>query len=473
MSPRIWLAYGSLVVVESVIWFSVLTIVGGISGLGGSPVFWPVLAIVFALGTYSGWVFGGSRADALSLAAIQAVLALVVVYVTVSLSAINDDFRMYIAWPVDMLGGTFDAAQVIEMIIGLIAVILVWFRTQSIISDGDVRWRLRKSFKIGILFLAAALVTDLNVAADTGITSVLVPFFIASLVGLAFARLDETEDSGNSSWPILIAGSVLLIMVIGVIAGLLTGRYGNVGIRGILNVWGGLVDAVLWVLRYPIEWVMTALWAFLTWLKERSEPAEEAGESISPAAGNQFLDEEAQEQVEIFSDFAVDALRWPLSILLLVVLFIVLVYAYKRFSIRIGDLGNTDRESIEVQDDSGNLMNLIGGLIPRWMRGKDRSQWRHPTGEQGITEAFLLYFDTLTHAIRRGMRFNPNSTPNERTEALDVFLPGAPVGVVTSIFNDACYGSLATDIKEINRLREQVERAASAPSSDESGMTAN
>jgi len=473
LSPRIWLAYGSLIVVESVIWFSVLTIIGGIGGLGGSPIFWPVLAIVFALGTYSGWVFGGSRADAVTVAAFQAVLAIVVVYMTVSLSAINADFRMYMVWPVDMFGGTFDAAQVVEIVIALATVVLVWFRTQTIISDGDVRWRLRKSFKIGILFLAAALVTDLNVAAHTGITSVLVPFFIASLVGLASARLNETEDSGNASWPILIAGSVLLIMVIGVIAGLLTGRYGNVGVRGILNVWGALVDAVLWVLRYPIEWVMTALWAFLTWLKERSEPVEETGESVAPAAGNEFLDEEAQEQVEIFSDFAVDALRWPLSILLLVVLFIVLVYAYKRFSSRIGDIENTDRESINVEDNSGNLMNLLGGLLPGWMRGNDRAQWRHPTGEQGITEAFLLYFDTLTHAIKRGMRFNPNATPNERTEALAVFLPGAPVGVVTSIFNDACYGSMATDIEEINRLREQVERAASTPKPDESGETAN
>jgi len=109
-------------------------------------------------------------------------------------------------------------------------------------------------------------------------------------------------------------------------------------------------------------------------------------------------------------------------------------------------------------------MKLLSSLIPGWLkRGKRRSLWKWPEGEQGVAEVFLLYFDTLAHAIRRGMIFDPNVTPSERTSALAVFLPGAPVGAVTDRFNAACYGREPSDLQELDRLRNSVEEAAEKP----------
>ena len=96
-------------------------------------------------------------------------------------------------------------------------------------------------------------------------------------------------------------------------------------------------------------------------------------------------------------------------------------------------------------------------------RGKQRSLWKWPEGEKGIAEAFLLYFDTLAHAIKRGMIFDPNATPNERVSALTVFLPGAPIETVTSRFNAACYGAQPADIDELERLRIEIDAAAKKP----------
>jgi len=110
------------------------------------------------------------------------------------------------------------------------------------------------------------------------------------------------------------------------------------------------------------------------------------------------------------------------------------------------------------------MMKLLSSLVPSWMRGgNNRSLWKWPEGDSGISEAFLLYFDTLTHAIKRGMVFDPNVTPNERVQALAVFLPGAPIGAVTARFNAACYGAEPSDLAEIEGLREKIEEAAKKP----------
>jgi hypothetical protein len=110
------------------------------------------------------------------------------------------------------------------------------------------------------------------------------------------------------------------------------------------------------------------------------------------------------------------------------------------------------------------MLKLLSSLMPGWMKGgKKRSLWKWPEGEKGVAEAFLLYFDTLAHAIKRGMVFDPNVTPNERVPALAVFLPGAPVEMVTSRFNAACYGAEPTELSEIERLRLAIEEAAKRP----------
>ena len=461
--PAIY-AYGSLVIVESILWFSVLTIIGVSIALGGSPLPWASLLFLFTAGMGSAWIFGGSKGDAITVAIYQGVVALFVVYFTVAAGTVGDTWSFKIAWPVDMFGGTYGGEGAFDLIFGLIAAGALWYRSQNIVSGGDISRLLSRAFKIGTATIAVALIVQLQVDINTGISALLLPFFGASLIGMAVSRLPQTEDVGNASWPTVIAISVFAILGLGIVGGLITGRYGNVGVRGLVNLWGVFVDALLWVLRYPIELAMTVLWRLILWLKSMfaSEEAEE--EAPIGEIGESIVDE-VNARADNATDFAVDAIRWPLSILLLVVLFFVLVFAYRRYSARDNGDGDDDRESIRGEADAkADMMRLLGGLVPNWMkRGKQRALWKWPEGEKGIAEAFLLYFDTLAHAIKRGMIFDPNVTPNERVSALIVFLPGAPIETVTSRFNAACYGAQPADIDELERLRIEIDAAAKKP----------
>lgn len=458
-------SFSALVIVESVWWFAVLAALGGMAGLGGSPLPWASVLFLFVVATFSSWLFGGMRGDKGTIALYQGVVALVAVYLAMATVSVSDSWSFKIAWPVDTFGGTYGAEGVADVLLGVIASSWIWYRSQGFISGGGISRRLSRAFKLGTAFIAVALLIEIGVIrSDVGIAPLLLPFFGAALVGMAASRLPQSRDAGNASWPVVIGVSVGGLLALGAVGGLLTGRYGNVGVKGLVNVWAAFVDAVLWVLRYPIEWIMTALWNLILWLKERFSPEQEETVIDTPGELSEEMVNPATERAENAAEFAIEALRWPLSMILIVVLFFVLVFAFRRFSSRSSENDDGDRESIRGDSDAtADMMKLLTGLIPSWMRGKERSIWKWPEGERGVAEAFLLYFDTLTHAIKRGMIFDPNVTPNERVSALAVFLPGAPVETVTSRFNAACYGSEPADLSEIERLRSAVEEAAKKP----------
>jgi hypothetical protein len=463
------ISYSALIVIESIWWFSALAVFGGVTGLGGSPIPWFALLLLFGVGAGTAWVFGGTKSDAVTAAIYQGVIALVAVYLTVAVGTTGDSFSFKIAWPIDMFGGTYGGQGATDLIIALITSGMIWYRSQGIIAGGGIARRMSRGFKVGTGVIAIALLVQLGIDLDIGISPMLVPFFGASLIGMAASRLPQTADAGQASWPKVIAISVGGIVGIGVIGGMLTGRYGGTGVKGIFALWGMFVDALLWVLRYPIEWIMNALWALILWAQSLVGEQEEVDEEVGERALSEPMENPALDRAEEATNFAVDALRWPLSILLLIVVFLILVFAYKRFvQKKVGD-SDTSRESIRGDADAtADMMKLLSSLVPSWMKGgKKRSLWKWPEGEKGVAETFLLYFDTLTHAIKRGMVFDPNVTPNERVSALAVFLPGAPIDVITNRFNAACYGAEPTDDAVIERLRVAVEEAADKPKPSE------
>lgn len=465
------ISHAALVVVESIWWFSLLAVFGGIMGLGGAPIPWPSIVVLFGVGVISSWLFGGMKGSASKLAIYQAALAVVAIYLTLATATLTDSWSFKIGWPIDTFGGTYGAQGVADVLIGVIAVAWIWFRTQGIIAEGGISRRLSRAFKIGTAFIAFGLLIEMSVIrSDIGIEPLLFPFFGAALIGMAASRLPQSGDSSQASWPLVIGISVAGLLGIGVVGGMLTGRYGDAGVRGLVNVWAGFIDTLLWVLRYPIEWVMTALWNVILWLKERFAPEQQQIDQEAPGQLSAEMANPALQRAETASDFAIEALRWPLSILLIIVLFVVMTFAFRRFSNRLGEKDDSDRESIRGDADAkADMMKLLTSLIPQWMRGGKRSIWKWPEGEHGVAEAFLLYFDTLTHAIKRGMIFDPNLTPNERVIALTLFLPGAPVDIVTTRFNAACYGMEPTDLAEIERLRIAIEAVAKKPKPSDEG----
>ena len=457
-------SYGSLVIVESIWWFSVLAVIGGMLGLGGAPLPWISVMFLLASGVFSAWLFGGVMGDTATVAIIQAFVALIVIYIALATVSVFDTWSFKIAWPVDTFGGTYGADGLVDVIFGVLSAGCLWYRAQGLVVEGGVARRLSRAFKLGTAFIAVGLLFEhLVIRHDIGIAPLLLPFFGAALIGMAVARIPKSDTDSQAAWPLVIGISVSAILGLGAFGGLLAGRYGDLGVRGFVNMWGAFVDAVLWVLRYPIEWIMTAIWNLILWLQSLSDAEEKEVERDAPGAFAEEMVNPAAERGEEVTNFAIEVLRWPLSILLLLGIFFVLIFAYRRFSFRVEDSGDSQRESIRVGADArADMAKLFKNLLPRWLRiGTKNVLWKWPENQSGVSEVFLLYFDTLSHAVKRGMTYEATLTPNERVGVLGLFLPDAPVAKITSSFNDACYGLIPSNLDEISQLREELEIAVS------------
>ncbi len=451
---------GALAVSDSIWIYAIMAVAGLTIGLGGSPISWAALLAFYAFAMFVSWVFMGLRGSAAALAIMEGLVGLVAVYLTVAAGSFHADRSFDMAWAVKLAGADLDATAVVGAVFSLIALLLLWRRAVTVVADDFAGERLKSGFKRGIVIIAIAALAEQLASREVGIQLLLAPFFAASLAGLAVSRLPERGLGGKGvSWVRVIGAAVLALIAIGLGLGLLGGVYGINVLRLMFKGWGLFVDGMLWVLRYPLEVVVNLIMLILNWLRSMfgsEEPIErEMGgglpqsitEAADPAGENQLFE-------TIFN-----IIQYPLLAIVLVGAFLVLALAYRRFTSGRRKEADEERESIQEDPDAaGDLLKLLAGLLPSWMKREREEErpWRYPEDEPGVAEVFILYFDYLSAAIANGMTFIPGVTPSERAPAMQAALPGAQVALVTEMFNAACYGHVAAPRSTVDRLRNEL-----------------
>ena len=463
---------GALAIAESVWIYGALSVIGLLIGLGGSPLTWFVVFALYVTGMFVGWLTMGLRGNKGTLAILEGLVGITVVYLTVASGTFYQDRSFDMAWAAKLTGADLEAKAFAGVIFSLLAAVYVWRKTIGIVADDYSADRLQRSFKIGIAVIAVGVIAEQISKTDVGMQTLLVPFFAASLAGLAAARLPEQGLRGKgAAWARTIAAAILGVIALGLILGLLGGVYGGIGVRLLGRGWGLLVDALLWILRYPLELIVNLMLWIINWLKSmfgsEEQPEQEFGggppgglpEGIAESSGDSQLFE------TIFN-----IIQYPLLAILIIGLFLFLALAYRKFIARDRRAEDENRESLETDaDPTKDLMRLLAGLLPSWLtRSSEKPRdWRYPENEVGVTEVFLLYFDYLSAGVSRGLVFTPNLTPNERVPDMQSALPGARVGLVTQLFNAACYGHVAADRPTIDQLRSELA-AFSGPTAHDS-----
>ena len=437
----------ALAVAESTWLFALLAVIGLALGLGEAAMPWlAVFGLMFAA-VLVGSLFAGVEGDNLALAMSQAALALVFIYLFMGAGPYVENATFDAGWIVRLTTGQLDGGQVVNIIIAFIVSVWIWRHGLKLASDPYPQDRLSTVFKIGIGVLAVAVLVDQAVPEDLGAGTLLIPFFAATLIGMAVGRLPEQGFAHKGrEWARMIAVSVFVIMGLGLLLGLLGGLYGSGGVRLLYAGWGLAVDAVLWALRYPIMWIVWLMQWILSLFPEREDPETETGAGGLSAVEILGIEpDELTEQGPSLIDAIVNILQYPVIAILVILTFVALTLAFRKFGQRRDTTDDGERESIRGDASvAGDLARLLSGMVPRWLRGKRTRDWIYP--QSGPTApAFHLYFQTLTMGIKWGMTFHPHQTPTERVPLLQAALPGAPVSEVTAHFNAACYGEIGAD----------------------------
>ncbi len=457
--------FTAIAVAESILIFSILAIIGAGLSLEYTPLHWATLVVLYLLGMVSAWVVGGLRGGVGTIALIYGTAGLVAIYLAVATMRFDSGFEFDLAWVYHLFNRDLTGEAVAALVMSLITTVIVWRRASGIIRDDrDAPDHLKRIFKRGLVIMAIGLIVDEFVSAELRLAELLIPYFLATLGGMAVARLpDDSPVAGR--WTRIILVALGAFLGTGLIAGLLGGRYGYLGLNALWVAWGWVVDAILWLLYWPLTvvgWVIAKIIELLQSLfgGEPAEQEQEQGQGDRP----EFPERETQEGAgNEWVEAVLEALQWPLTFLLLFVVLIVAALAYRRIVRRLTRDDGVERETIKDEVEEVTYLDLLKGLLPDWMtrRGTPRHLWKYPD-EPGIREVFMLYFETIEMALERGMEFNSRDTPSERQPVMSGVLDGAPIGDITSRFNAACYGNVPTEASQVESLRSRLASAVEA-----------
>lgn len=454
----------SVAVAESAWLFALFAVCGVFFGFGGSPLPWlsifSLLLIAIAVGFLLGGVDGIEGNEA-SIAIKQSVVGLVVIYLLLGTGTFLGGTVFDGGWVVRVASGELSSNSTASAVFGFFIAVWLWRHGVKLGTGRYPEDHLARVFKIGIGVLAIAVLVDQSRSEDIGAGMLMVPFFAATLLGLAIGRLPEEGVGGKTGhWARVIAVSVFGIMGIGMFIGLLGGLYGRGGVRVLYAGWGLVVDGFLWLITYQVTWATAVLFWLLN-LFGKADPAET--ERLNPVrSGQDMLGIDPDQSVAAGNatiDSIVHMLRYPVIAVMVIIAFFILAMAFRKLSGR--DTGDDDdeRESIRGEmDTSGDMSRLLGGLLPGWLRRRSGKTWQYPD-DPALAAVFSLYFDAIAVGVKGGMTFQPNLTPAERLPQLESALPGAPFKEVTDRFNAACYGGIASDATTITGLRQELKVA--------------
>ncbi|MCH8234691.1 MAG: DUF4129 domain-containing protein [Chloroflexi bacterium] len=452
----------SLWVSESARMFAFAAIATLMVGLSTAPLAWVAVAAIMGVSMAANWVVGGGKGDLVSLAIVQAVVGLPVIYLAPAVRAIGAEPGLDLGWPLALTGGELGGDAVFGVIVALILALAAWLRGAALLNSDEPESGQRMIFYTGAAALGILLLLERITHSDVDARFLILPFFASALGGMVVNHLVAARDGnrGSAFW-----GRFMTMAVSGILLS-------AIAITALAVLWIDAIRAVGHLLGVVAGWILIAIavpFALLAMglvyllklvrgeggsggflrtdsgvpgnLRERATSAGEGGSSVF--------------------DTVVEVIKFPLAIIVLLAIGVVLYLTFRRYLGKRRKRFGADRESVRGDADAGkDLAGLLGRLLPEWMRrrGEAGVERRFPPDEPGISEVFQLYFSYLKAAARKGMVTESGRTPNELRIAMSRALPGTPVDLMTERFNAACYGHEPSSDEVVTRLRSGLPR---------------
>ena len=466
------LLFISLAVAEASWVFAAAAVIGATVGVGESPLPFLVIVAVLLLAMSAAWLASDMGGDVVTLALLQGVSGLIVVYGAVAFRMSEGSPTFDALWFFRMLSGEFGQAEVFGIISGFLIAMFLWRRGLVFIATGEAWDALHRTFRLGIAAISIALIVDLSMDQDLGVRVTIFPFFVASLAGMAIGRVAEEGawDSASEIWGRVIIVVVGAVVAFGVVLGVLGAAFGSGPLGLVVSILAAIRDGIFKVLEIVLTPPITLFFWLIEWLRNRfSDPVGEgrAVQQTEVEPEPLIQGEQAAEAVgQSLAQAVVEILVWPVGFLLLLLVLWILIKSFQRLVGENKKKRASDRESIRGDADArSDLADLFRKLIPGFLKrqGEKKVGLRYPPDQPGITDVFRLYFRLLTVGLSRGAVFESHLTPAEIEGRLGVALPGAQVDQITRRFEAACYGHEPTEAALLNALSISLDEAEARP----------
>lgn len=449
MSPDRWLLSVIATLVTDATWlFLLLAFLGFTAGIDSAPLPWPVIFGLPMLAALTHLLARRPKAPASNAGLIEPFLGIAVIYWAVSIGRIDNGATAGFAWPLDFLAGDLDARAVYSTIIVLLAAAYLWTRGIRRANEPEPGAALLQSFRTGLVVFAGIISLEEMGDIDLGSQAMMLPFFAASLMGLAVSHSVSRLGSGTG-WLGFAAASVAAILATGLLVAIL----GSLVIRQSADVLSAGWIAMMTAFVAKVS-------AFLAGLELEGSGGGSGDQG--PGSGALIIDPPGAAGPEWSTVEVIVALVEPLVLVAGTALFIWLCHKLLAAPERLWpktliDLASVERESLGDQEALG-ISELFQRVLPGWMR-RPVPRRRGPALSPGIEEVYALYFRLLEAARERGAEFFASQTPFERAPRLSAVLAGAPVEEITRRFVAACYGREPAGTADIALLNGRLKEA--------------
>lgn len=336
-----------------------------------------------------------------------------------------------------------------------LATFAIWWRSlrmnQRWLSTDTVSFQ----FRLGILLLIVLLIAQaLSYRQD--MTGYVLSLFLCGLVSVALARAKEGVPARrearwlNLRWLfslLVVAGGTLLI-------GLLVSALFSAG--NLTTVWEWLLPVrralavvfllAVWAVSYVLIWIVNAVFGLFF----RGKPQQLETVTLSPLQ----LPAEWLRPDETVAPAWGEMVQRGLVALMVVALFVLLLVAVRRWTLRPSGGSDMWRESVWSSREVGR--GLLAGLQNRLRHLAGLWSGREARQAYSVATIRKIYASLLALAEQRGVPRPPAQTPLEYLPTLQSTFPvwGAELQVLTRAYVDAHYGQLPDTEAELQALRD-------------------
>lgn len=454
MTQERWLLSVIATLVTDATWlYLLLAFLGFTAGIDGAPLAWPVVFGLPMLAALTHLLLQNRNESESKRWMIGSVLGIAVIYWAVAVGRIRDAAYAGFAWPVNFVSGSLDARDMYSSVILLLFAAYLWSRGRRRAAEPEPGSTLLRSFHTGLVVFMVVVFFEEMGDLDLGSRVMMLPFFGASLMGLAVSRSAGRFGPG-ASWLGFVAASVAAVLATGVIVAIV----GSLVIRQSADIlsagWIAMMTAFVTEVRELIEGL------------KLDAPGGGSGEGRG-GAGALTIDPPGAAGPDRSIVEIIVALLGPLVIIAGTAAFVwicrrLLAAPDRLWPKAILDLASVERESLGDQE-AISMSQLFERVMPGWMlRSGPGRTTKTPALGAGIEEVYTLYFRLLDAARERDGKFSESQTPLERAPYVKAVLASAPVEDITSRFIAACYGREPTAEATVMSLSDQLEDAVRA-----------
>ena len=449
MTKERWLLIVIATLVTDATWlFLLLECLGFTAEIDSAPLPWPVVFGLPMLAALAHLLIRNRSGPPSKLGLIEAIIGSAVIYWAVSVGRIQDAVNAGFAWPFDFVSGSLDARAMYSTGVVLLAAAHLWSRGIRRANEPEPGTALLRSFRTGLAVFAGVILFEEMGGLDLATRAMMLPFFAASLMGLAVSNSVGRFDMATR-WLGFAAASVAAILATGLLVAIL----GSIVIRQSADILSAGWISMMTVLVARVSGFIEGLeLEGSTW-----------GSGGGGGAGALIIDPPGSAGPAWSSVEIVVAVIEPLVIVTGSAVFVwlcrrLLAAPERNWPQVLLDLGSVERDSLREQE-ALSFSQLFQRLLPGWMQRSSLAPASRPALGAGIDDVYALYLRLLEVARERGAGFVSSQTPLERAPRLIAVLPGAPVEEITRRFVAACYGREPSTAAAIASLSGELEKA--------------